>query len=306
MSRAEQVSIIVPIYKVEKYLNKCIDSILAQTFTDFELILVDDGSPDNCGKICDEYAEKDSRIKVIHQVNSGVSSARNTGLKTAKGKYVGFVDPDDYLEPEFYEKMTNLITRDDTDLVICGVRKVFEDGKCAVEKLTNNKVSAQNAINELFDVNGLNLRPSVWNKLFKTEMIGCFDEKISVSEDLKFCVEYLLKCKNVSYIEQNLYNNVQRNGSLTKGGINELEIVNTVKTNEYVYRLVKRKYKNEAKTVCYWTFQDSIGWMRYLFSIEAIKNAQNMKKLILKRKHEVFFNKCFSIKEKVAILLGIF
>ncbi|KAF3371822.1 glycosyl transferase family 2, partial [Enterococcus faecium] len=91
-----EISIIVPVYKVEKYLRKCVDSILAQTFTDFEVILVDDGSPDNSGKICDEYAEKDNRVRVIHKENGGLSSARNAGIDVARGKYLGFVDSDDY------------------------------------------------------------------------------------------------------------------------------------------------------------------------------------------------------------------
>ena len=100
-----ELSIIVPVYKVEPYLRRCIDSILAQTFRDFELILIDDGSPDNCGAICDEYAAKDSRIIVIHQKNQGVSAARNAGLDIAKGTYLGFVDSDDWIEPEMYETM---------------------------------------------------------------------------------------------------------------------------------------------------------------------------------------------------------
>ncbi|MDT6814838.1 glycosyltransferase, partial [Enterococcus faecium] len=95
-----EISIIVPVYKVEKYLRKCVDSILAQTFTDFEVILVDDGSPDNSGKICDEYAEKDNRVRVIHKENGGLSSARNAGIDVARGKYLGFVDSDDYIDED--------------------------------------------------------------------------------------------------------------------------------------------------------------------------------------------------------------
>lgn len=96
------ISIIVPVYNVEAYLCRCIDSILAQTFTDFELILVDDGSPDNCSSICDEYAKKDSRIVVVHKENGGLSDARNTGLDIAKGEYIGFVDSDDFIHPQTY------------------------------------------------------------------------------------------------------------------------------------------------------------------------------------------------------------
>lgn len=100
-----KISIIVPVYEVEPYIHKCVDSILAQTFTDFELILVDDGSPDNCGEICDEYEENDSRIRVIHKENGGPSSARNAGLNIAKGDYIGFVDSDDWIETDMYEML---------------------------------------------------------------------------------------------------------------------------------------------------------------------------------------------------------
>ena len=98
-----EISIIVPVYKVEKYLKKCVDSILAQTFSDFELILVDDGSPDNSGRICDDYAKKDARVRVVHKQNGGLSSARNAGIEVAKGKYLGFVDSDDYIAEDMYE-----------------------------------------------------------------------------------------------------------------------------------------------------------------------------------------------------------
>ena len=114
-----KISIIVPVYKVEKYIHKCIDSILNQTFKDFELILVDDGSPDNCGKICDEYAKKDSRVIVIHKENGGLSSARNSGLDIARGDYIGFVDSDDYIENDMYELLYNLCEENNCDISSC-------------------------------------------------------------------------------------------------------------------------------------------------------------------------------------------
>lgn len=97
-----EISIIVPVYKVEKYLDTCVRSILAQTFTDFELILVDDGSPDGCGALCDAYAKEDPRVSVLHKKNGGLSSARNVGIEAAGGKYIGFVDSDDYIAPDMY------------------------------------------------------------------------------------------------------------------------------------------------------------------------------------------------------------
>ena len=114
-----KVSIIVPVYKAEAYLHRCVDSILAQTFTDFELLLIDDGSPDRSGEICDEYAQKDSRIRVIHKENGGVSSARQRGLDEAVGEYTIHVDSDDWVEPNMLEELYKKAKQDDADIVIC-------------------------------------------------------------------------------------------------------------------------------------------------------------------------------------------
>lgn len=122
------LSIIVPVYKVENYLQKCIDSILAQTFTDFELILVDDGSPDNCPALCDAAAAKDARIRVLHQKNGGLSAARNAGLDVARGEWIGFVDSDDYIAPEMYETLYKAVQSTGADLALCDYVKVDETG----------------------------------------------------------------------------------------------------------------------------------------------------------------------------------
>ena len=113
------VSIIVPVYKAEKYIHQCIDSLLAQTYRNIEVILVDDGSPDNCGKICDEYAAKDCRVKVIHQQNGGVSVARQTGIDHATGEYSIHADPDDWVEPNMIEELVTKAVADNADMVIC-------------------------------------------------------------------------------------------------------------------------------------------------------------------------------------------
>lgn len=114
MNNLPEISVIVPVYKVEEYLPQCIDSILAQTFTDFELLLVDDGSPDCCGEICEEYAGKDMRIRVFHQANAGLSCARNTGLMNARGRYVTFIDSDDYVKPCYLERLYGALPADKT------------------------------------------------------------------------------------------------------------------------------------------------------------------------------------------------
>ena len=121
------ISVIVPVYKVEKYIHKCVDSILTQTFPDFELFLVDDGSPDNCGKICDEYAEKDNRVIVIHKENGGLSDARNVAIDRAKGDYLTFIDSDDYVSENHLETMYNALTETDSDIAIANITSFSED-----------------------------------------------------------------------------------------------------------------------------------------------------------------------------------
>lgn len=125
-----KISVIVPVYKVEQYIHRCVDSILAQSFTDFEIILVDDGSPDNCGKICDEYAQKDSCVKVFHKPNGGVSSARNLGLNNAKGEWVTFIDSDDYIEQGFFS-----IPKDTSEDLLIQNYKVLKNEECKILNL---------------------------------------------------------------------------------------------------------------------------------------------------------------------------
>ena len=114
-----QISVVVPVYKVEPYLRKCLDSIVNQTYRDLEIILIDDGSPDNCGRICDEYAERDARIRVVHQENSGLSAARNAGLKLVSGSYIGFVDSDDWIEPDMYSYLLGNALEYQADIAVC-------------------------------------------------------------------------------------------------------------------------------------------------------------------------------------------
>ncbi|EGO6689884.1 glycosyltransferase, partial [Enterococcus faecalis] len=162
-----KISIIVPVYNVEKYLEKCVRSILAQTFTDFELILVDDGSPDSSGAMCDQFAEQDQRVKVIHKENGGLSDARNAGIEIATGEYLGFVDSDDYIADDMYELLYTNIVKEDADLSICGIYDVYE-GKEPVEKqqqyIVLDKVAAMKMILEAKVVS-----VHAVNKLYKKE-----------------------------------------------------------------------------------------------------------------------------------------
>ena len=183
------ISIIVPIYKVEKFLPKCIESILAQSYSDFELILVDDGSPDECPEICDEYAAKDQRIIVIHQKNSGVSAARNVGLKKAKGQYIGFVDPDDFIAQDMYEKMVQAVEQSAAELVICGY-DYYDEEYCVDEKrkyrIASDEVINQKELMKRMSDMPPTLRHGVVNKVFKSNLLSRmnFIEGLHSSEDV--------------------------------------------------------------------------------------------------------------------------
>ena len=218
------VSVILPIYNVEKYLPKCIESILAQTYKNLEIILVDDGSPDNCGAICDEYAQKDNRIKVIHQKNSGVSAARNAGLAAATGEFIGFIDPDDFISPEMYEQMIETIKTANTDLCICGYDYVDENGNCDPKRpyfiKETETINQKEVINRFSDMPPT-IRHGVVNKLFKRELLKSlkFKEGLHSSEDVFFLTEYVKNIKNASFIHKPFYKNTVRQGSATHGGL---------------------------------------------------------------------------------------
>lgn len=190
-----KISIIVPVYKVEQYLPKCINSILAQTFQDWELILVDDGSPDNSGKICDEYALKDSRIRVFHKENGGVSSARNLGVDNAKGEWITFIDSDDYIQPGFLEGLYAPIAQgEDLDFVHGGCVNVKN------EEFVSINQSYEYYIGDDKNILLQKLRGLPFSKLFRLENVKHwsdglplrFDEKMKIAEDMAFTLDYAL------------------------------------------------------------------------------------------------------------------
>lgn len=158
------ISVIVPVYKVEKYIHKCVNSILSQTFREFELLLVDDGSPDNCGTICDEYAEKDSRIIVIHKENGGLSDARNVAIDRAKGDYLTFIDSDDYVAPDYLESLYYALSQTDSDIAITNITTFDENGQYDNEFY---KITDKIEVLEGKDIFSTIYRPNACAKLYK-------------------------------------------------------------------------------------------------------------------------------------------
>lgn len=208
------ISIIIPVYKVEKYLEKCIQSVINQTYENLQIILVDDGSPDNCGKICDEYAKKDHRIEVIHKSNGGLSDARNKGLEIAKGEYIGFVDSDDYIEADMYEVLYNLLKQYNADVSICNFYTVSQ-GKISI-KNADNGINEYNRIEILKEILlDKNIQSYAWNKLYKKEL---FDEiKYPIGkkyEDIGTTFYLLEKCNKVVVTGKSEYYYINRQDSI--------------------------------------------------------------------------------------------
>lgn len=204
------ISIIIPIYNVEKYLRRCIDSVLAQTYTDLQVILVDDGSPDGCGAICDEYAAKDSRIKVIHQENRGLSGARNAGLSLAAGEFVAFLDSDDYVDDTMYEKLLKVMVENDADIAECGYRWVKPD--VTYDRENTGKVDVYTnleALEKLYFGDQMfgGISVVVWNKLYRAELLkGLSFAQGMIHEDVDFTPRALYKARRIAKLNENLHN----------------------------------------------------------------------------------------------------
>lgn len=213
-----EVSVIVPVYNTEKYLRRCVDSILAQTFRDIEVILVDDGSTDGSGAVCDEYAEKDGRIVAIHKENGGVSSARNRGLDIARGRYIMFCDSDDYVAERWIEELYKLIILNDVELGIC--KFFFSNSKKDIDD-TENKNGIKIFTKKEFLYENNRFSSSTVNKIFLGSIIKenkiCFSEDISHGEDMLFVLNYFNHAKcGIATMETPLYGYMSNTNSLTK------------------------------------------------------------------------------------------
>lgn len=206
-------SIIVPVYNVEKYIHRCIDSILNQTFEDFECILVDDSSPDSCGMICDQYAAKDDRIKVIHKENGGVSEARNVALEVARGEYICFVDSDDYVENDFLMKIQESICEKDADVIVFGYKVISKNAESKIvydSNLSNREIKEKFISDEYLAL--------AWNKCYKKDLFE--NRKFPVGlvyEDMFLVPQIIYDAKNIAVIKKSLYNyDCTNNNSITK------------------------------------------------------------------------------------------
>ena len=222
------ISIIVPIYNIEKYLPICLDSILAQTYQYLEIILVDDGTQDRCGQICDKYAKMDSRIKVVHKENGGLVSARKAGLSVATGEYIAYVDGDDWIEPDMYERMLGNMVEQNVDIVMCGhyedveskrkeVYHGVKEGRYGKAELMQCIYPKMIVGEEFFE---WCIFPGVWDKLFRRDCVEQFqmavDERIVIGEDVACAYPALLYADSIYVMHECLYHYRQTTTSMVK------------------------------------------------------------------------------------------
>ncbi len=211
----EKISIIIPVYKVELYLPKCLESIINQTYKNLEIILVDDGSPDNCGKICDSYAEKDSRIKVIHKKNAGVARARNDGIEAATGDYISFIDSDDWIAENAYEVLYKGLKENNAECAVGGcVTVIDKEGELAPQEGTRRTLGCIDAKEAMKGVllNG----SAVWNRLFKREVFKEVRFPLDrINDDEVVALHAYAECKKIVFLDADTYFYRIRSNSIT-------------------------------------------------------------------------------------------
>jgi glycosyltransferase involved in cell wall biosynthesis len=208
------ISVIVPIFNVETYLHKCIDSILMQSYHNLEIILVNDGSPDNCGKICDEYATKDERIKIIHKKNGGLSDARNAGIRIATGDYVSFVDSDDWLDANTYELIMNKVTQNDADIGEFNINFVY-DNEIRLKSINTDKeiYNTEDAMKEL--IHAKTFQTTVWNKIYRRDCIAGIEFPFGkTNEDEFWTYQIFSRAEKIVFLNKALYFYRQRSTSI--------------------------------------------------------------------------------------------
>lgn len=306
-----KISIIVPVYNCEKYISNCINSILEQSFKDFELILVDDGSSDRSFEICESFAKKDSRVRAIHQPNSGVSRARNRGLDESKGEYIGFVDGDDCIDKEMYERLYKNLADNNADISICGIVNYFVKKDGTTEKVRQSQVdgfwifSREQALKEALQSRLYSVNPV--NKLFKREL---FDKlrypEGKISEDAFLIPVVISKAGKVVYDSKPMYYYLRRENSITTSNFSDRDwdVVEAYKNHLNMVSEKSPNLKKVAKFRYLWAYTYVID--KIMLSENSENYLRDFKKafdFIKKNILEIIFNPYFSLKRKIAVMV---
>lgn len=275
-----KLSIIVPVYKVENFLGKCVDSILNQTFKDFELILVDDGSPDKCGEMCDKYSKDDERVRVIHKENGGLSDARNFGIDASTGDYLGFVDSDDYISSDMFEVLVGNLEKKHADISVCGMYD------CCGEKIVKQDIESgtfefkkEEAIEWFLGGKGAGL--FVCNKIFKRKIFENVRFPVGkLYEDAFIFVDLFLKAEKVIVCTDPKYYYIHREGSVTMSTFSE-RYYDVVRAHECNLKKLETYLPSEKKVGeyrVYWSYKQ----LFYILAFDSKENKVRYKKDIKK------------------------
>ncbi len=300
-----EISIIVPVYKVEKLLDRCVRSILSQTYQDFELILVDDGSPDNCPQMCDEYAKEDTRIRVLHKENGGLSDARNAGINIAVGRYIGFVDSDDYIAPDMYETLYNNLIKHNADVSVCGMYDCY-GSKIVAQNADEGfyLFTSKEAIEFLLGRNGTGL--FAVNKLYKKEIFEEIKYPVGkIYEDAFVIVDILLKTKLVVIDSAPKYYYVHHESSITISKFSK-KYYDILKAHQHNFQLIEQNYPeilDVANFRIWWAYKQILSTL----ALDEKKNRKNYKadkkkisKMIRKDFFAILKNKYNSASQKIS------
>lgn len=263
-----KISVIVPVYNVEEYLEKCLDSLVNQTLKDIEIIVVNDGTKDNSQDIIDKYVKKYKNIKCYKKENGGLSSARNYGLKYAKGEYIAFVDSDDYVEKNMYEDMYNKAKEDNFDVVACDLKYIYDDEEVLAYSNLKKDLTTKEEIKKSY----IYIYPAAWNKIYKKELLKNIEFKEKVwFEDVEFLYRLYPRINSIGYINKYYYNYVQREGAITRTFNSKLyDYINNWNgiIDFYKKENLYDEYKNELE-YCY---------VRYIYAT-FVKRAANYKNI---------------------------
>jgi glycosyltransferase involved in cell wall biosynthesis len=302
------VSIIVPVYNVEPYLKKCVDSIISQTYDNLEIILVDDGSPDSCGKICDEYAANDERVKVVHKENGGLSDARNAALDIMHGEYVAFVDSDDWVLPNYIKDMYENLVKYGADISLSGTIYIYDNKKNIILAINKNEglYTQKEAVENLFYQKGI--YPSAYSKLYKSEL---FKEirypKGKLNEDSAVTYKLFCLCNKISYTNASNYCYLQRMGSIENSefALNKMNAINIVEEMLGWINENKPEYKEAA--ICRFIGMNLRIFRLLIKSKEQFLTEKNKIKInISKYRLQVILNRKAKFKIRLACCLSYF
>ena len=263
------ISIVVPIYKVEKYLRRCIESLINQDYPDIEIILVDDGSPDNCGTICDEYAQKDARIKVVHQQNGGLSAARNAGIDIAQGDYLMFVDSDDWVEPNYCSEALNKAKDNNCDIVVFGYNNIY---KYHID-ITQRKEKLFKSIDAIIELHGGQIESFAWNKIYKADLFktGIRYPKGRLFEDIGTTYLLFHQANAVFLASGATYNYQKREDSILGKKMKAKDAIDWFDLEIERFQFMRQNYPDVAEKL--WKYYGQ----RVLFLCKVLSNFPNQK-----------------------------